>query len=860
MAEEALLALGQNAALLLAMALVYDVALGSRGIPFARIRQVGVGVLIGTIGIAIMLTPFEYAPGIVFDSRSVLLGVAGLFFGAIPTAVAMALTAALRLSQGGAGAWTGVAVIVASGCLGIAWSRLRRRRLEDLPLRECYLLGVVVHVVMLALMFTLSGAVAVDVIGVIGLPVIVIYPVATALLAALMVNRLRREQVQQPLRDSEERLRLALAAADLGLYDLDVQTGEATVNEQYARMLGYDPTDFHETNAAWIERLHPDDREAVAATYRDYIAGKVPEFRVEFRQRTRSGDWKWILSLGRLVERDARGAPLRMLGTHLDISARRRAEEQARAVAEETTRLLEKEIRSRRALLSIIEDQRATETVLRESEARYRSLVMHSPYAIFVNRDDRVTLVNDACLRLFGAQREEELLGKSPFELMHPDNHALIRERINRLRDTGEDAEPTEEHIVRLDGVVVDVEVTASPFDDQGTRSAHVVLRDITERKRAEAEIRGMALMLDTAPNSITVHDFDGRFLYANQRTFELHGYSPDEFLALNLAQVDVPADARLIAARTQELRERGRASFEVAHLRKDGTTLPLEVSIKGTTWGGKEAILNVATDITERKQAEAQIRQLNEELEQRVVERTAKLEVANQDLEAFSYSVSHDLRAPLRAIAGFSAILQRRYRDLLDDKGRHFLDNIVSAGDSMGVLIDDLLGYSRLGRGMVRSEPVPLAPIVARLRVIFEERIAAAGATWEIAKPLATPMGDSTLLEQILTNLIDNALMYRSPDSTPHVRVTATRHGHRVTLAVTDDGIGIPVEYRERIFEVFARLHTNDEYPGTGIGLAVVRKAARLMGGDVTVESTVGVGSTFSVDLPEARERSTPT
>jgi PAS domain S-box-containing protein len=860
MAEEALLALGQNAALLLAMALVYDVALGSRGIPFARIRQVGVGVLIGTIGIAIMLTPFEYAPGIVFDTRSVLLGVTGLFFGAIPTAVAMALTAALRLTQGGAGAWTGVALIVASGCLGIAWSRLRRRGLEDLSLRECYLFGVVVHVVMLALLFTLPGAVAVDVIGAMGLPVIVIYPVATALLAALMVNRLRRERVLQPLRDSEERLRLALNASNIGLFDEDVQTGEGTVNEQYARMLGYDPADFLETTTSWIERLHPDDRDAVAAMHRDYIAGKVPEFRVEYRQRTRSGDWKWILSLGRLVERDARGAPLRMVGTHLDISARRRAEEQARAATEEASGLLEEEIRSRRVLLSVIEDQRATETVLRESEARYRSLVMHSPDAIFVNRDDRVTLVNDACLRLFGAQREEELLGKSPLDLMHPDNHALIRQRIQRLREIGEAAEPVEERIVRLDGRVVDVEVAASPFDDQGTRSAHVVLRDITERKRAEAEIRGMALMLDTAPNSITVHDFDGRFLYANQRTFELHGYSPDEFLALNLAQVDVPADARLIAARTQELRERGRASFEVAHLRKDGTTLPLEVSIKGTTWGGKEAILNVATDITERKQAEAQIRQLNEELEQRVVERTAKLEVANQDLEAFSYSVSHDLRAPLRAIAGFSAILQRRYRDLLDDKGRHFLDNIVSAGDSMGVLIDDLLGYSRLGRGMVRSEPVPLAPIVARLRVIFEERIAAAGATWEIAKPLATPMGDSTLLEQILTNLIDNALMYRSPDSTPHVRVTATRHGHRVTLAVTDDGIGIPVEYRERIFEVFARLHTNDEYPGTGIGLAVVRKAARLMGGDVTVESTVGVGSTFSVDLPEARERSTPT
>ena len=489
MAEATFVTLVQNAALLLAMALVYEIVLDPQCIPFTQVRQVVVWVLIGVIGLVIMLTPFEYVPGIVFDTRSVLLGVAGLFFGAIPTAVAMALTAAMRLSRGGAGAWTGVAVIVASGCLGIAWSRLRRRGFEELSLRESYLFGVVVHVVMLALMFTLPWAVAVDVIGAIGLPVIVIYPVATALLVALIVNRLRQERVQQALRGSEERLRLAVDAADQGLYDLNVQTGEATVNEQYARMLGYDPADFHETTAAWIERLHPDDRDAAAAMHRDYIAGKVPEYRAEYRQRTRSGDWKWILSLGRLIERDAQGAPLRMLGTHFDISARRQAEEQLCAAAEAAADLLEAEARSRRALLSVVEDAKATAAALRGSEIRYRDLVQHAPVAIFVNRDGRVVLVNDACLRLFGAQREEELLGKSPFELFHPDDHARIRERIHRLHDLGDVVEPVEEHIVRLDGRVVDVEVTASPFEDRGTRAIHVVLTDITERKQVEEAI-----------------------------------------------------------------------------------------------------------------------------------------------------------------------------------------------------------------------------------------------------------------------------------------------------------------------------------------------------------------------------------
>jgi PAS domain S-box-containing protein len=983
MVDASFVALVQNAALLLAMALVYDIALESRRIPSAWARGLVVGILVGAIGLVVMMTPFQYVPGIVFDTRSVLLGVAGLFFGAVPAAVAMAMTAALRLSQGGAAAWTGVAVILASGCIGIAWRRLRGRGLDDLSLREAYLLGLVVHVVMLALMFTLPWAVAIDVIRAIGLPVIVIYPVATALLGALMANRLRRERIRDALADSEERLRLAADAADLGLWDLDLRTGRSAVDPGYARMLGYDPAGFEETVSAATERTHPDDREAVAAAYRDYVAGKVPQYRVEFRYRTTSGDWKWILTLGRIVERDDQGAPLRMLGSHLDISSRRGAEEQLRDAAGATARLLEIEVRSRRALLSIVEDQKAAEAVVRENEARYRDLVMHAPVAILVDRDDRLTLVNDAGLRLFGAQRDEELLGQSPDALFHPDDQARIRERIRRLRDSGDVVEPIEARVVRLDGSVVDVEVTASAFEDQGTRAIHLVLgdiserkrakealvrneellnevqqvsliggwaydalakqitwtrevyrihelppdydpndlandidfyvgddrrrieeafaravaagepydlelqfrtargnhrwvrtqgqprmedgrtirivgniADITERKRAEAEIRQMALLSDTSPSSITVHDFDGRFLYANERTFELHGYSRDEFMALNLRQVDVPADAALMAARMQELRELGGTSFEVQHLHKDGTVLPLAVAVKITTWDGEKAILSAATDITERKQAEDAIRRLNEELEERVAERTAELEAANRDLESFSYSISHDLRAPLRSIGGFAAILGRRYRDALDEKGRHYVDTIVDSSDRMGILIDELLAYSRLGREMLRAEPVPLGPLVTQLRSTFGERIEASGATLEVVELLATPVGDPMLIERILANLVENALTYRRPDVAPHVTLSATRRGRTVTLTVADNGIGIPPAYRERIFEVFARLHGEDAYPGTGIGLSIVRKAARLMGSDVTLESVEGEGTTFSLELPAAGAR----
>jgi light-regulated signal transduction histidine kinase (bacteriophytochrome) len=277
--------------------------------------------------------------------------------------------------------------------------------------------------------------------------------------------------------------------------------------------------------------------------------------------------------------------------------------------------------------------------------------------------------------------------------------------------------------------------------------------------------------------------------------------------------------------------------------------------------------MVGACTDVTEVRQAERLMGQLNGELEARVRERTAELEQrtselerrtrelehANARLESFSYSVSHDLRAPLRAVSGFAEILSRRHREELGAKAAHFLDNIVQAAAQMGRLIDDLLAYSSLGRGALSLKPLALAEVMSRCAANVDARVKESGGVLTIAPDLPVVRGDYTLLVQTFTNLLENALTYVRPGEAPVVAVTWKDDAGFVVVRVSDNGIGISAEYFEKIFNVFQRLHTADTYPGTGVGLAVVKRALELQEGAVWVESVPGGGSTFHVRIPKA-------
>jgi light-regulated signal transduction histidine kinase (bacteriophytochrome) len=229
------------------------------------------------------------------------------------------------------------------------------------------------------------------------------------------------------------------------------------------------------------------------------------------------------------------------------------------------------------------------------------------------------------------------------------------------------------------------------------------------------------------------------------------------------------------------------------------------------------------------------------------LAERTAQLEQRTHQLEAFSYSVSHDLRAPLRAISGFAHILSQRHAASLDEKGKHCIDNILEASSHMARLIDDMLNYSRLGRAAIVLKPTDLHQMLLFIKRNLD---GVPSGTVDIPDDIPAVMGDATLLSQIFTNLIDNGLKYRKSDVPPTVTISWTENDDCVTVHVTDNGIGIDRKHFDKIFEVFQRLHGQDQFPGTGIGLSVVRKACELQDATVSLESTLGVGTTFSVHL----------
>lgn len=358
--------------------------------------------------------------------------------------------------------------------------------------------------------------------------------------------------------------------------------------------------------------------------------------------------------------------------------------------------------------------------------------------------------------------------------------------------------------------------------------------------------------VIESVPDPIYVKDAQGRLMMVNTATARVFGQPREsvvgrrdrDLLPDTVASAIEAVDREVLAGRNQVVEElipdgeRGLRDYL-------STKSPMRDEA-----GAVIGLVGVSRDITERKLAERALVRLNRELELRVEDRTRQLQDANAELQSFAYSVAHDLRAPLRAMKGFSQALAEDYADRLDETGREYLARIDDGATRLDLLIQDLLAYSRLSQEEFRLERVDLDAVVDHALEQLSAAITASGARIDVVRPLPCVRGHHRVLVQVVTNLLSNAVKFLAPDAAPQVRVHGQAAGGRVRLQVEDNGIGIAREHQARVFEVFQRLHGMTQYAGTGIGLAIVKKGVERMGGSVGLDSDVGVGSRFWIEL----------
>lgn len=383
---------------------------------------------------------------------------------------------------------------------------------------------------------------------------------------------------------------------------------------------------------------------------------------------------------------------------------------------------------------------------------------------------------------------------------------------------------------------------------------------EITERRHAEMALEAQRAFLrqviDMSPTLIFVKDLQERFTLVNQAIADFYGTSIE--CMLGKTSGDFLQDTEEVQAIQQRNQTVISAATTVVHdaiLRTDSHGVQRWFSAVQqpicNAQGQATHVLGVATDITPQKQAEEAMRHLNTELEQRVQERTAALADMNRELEAFTYSVSHDLKAPLRGIDGYSRLLAEAYADRLDQEGQRFLTHIRTGTQRMYELIDDLLAYSRLERRRLRWEKIDLRVLIEGLLAERQQEIDARQVHVTLDLQGALVQADRESAQQMCRNLLDNALKFTSHVDTPRLAIRCQMLPCTWQLHVQDNGIGFDMRYHERIFEMFQRLQREEDYSGTGVGLAIVRKAAERLGGRVWAESTLGQGATFYVEIP---------
>ena len=484
-------------------------------------------------------------------------------------------------------------------------------------------------------------------------------------------------------------------------------------------------------------------------------------------------------------------------------------------------------------------------------DACYRDLFEDSRDAVYVSsREGNILTINKAGLELFGYPREE-IVGMDIRALYaDPQDRERFRREIERTGAVKDYEVP----LLRKDGtrIICIITSTVRRSSEGGIIGYQGIIRDVTAYKKAEKALRRseekFSTIFRSSPDWIAISALeDGRLIDVNDAFLRITGYSRNEVIGKTSAELGLWVDPEERGRFVELLREKREIRSHEAKFRlKSGEVRIFLRSAELIELDGETCVINITRDITERKRAGEEIKKLNMELQQRVAELTG----ANKELDAFGHSVSHDLRAPLITIGGFSRRLLKNYSGVLDTKGREMLKTIQSNVGMMEDLINDLLTFSRSGRQAMKIGEVDMEGLV---KAVFEELMTGIrGRTVELKiGELLPAFADRALIRQVMINLLSNAFKFTRGREEAQIEVGSKREGEWVEYYVKDNGVGFDMKFAEKLFDVFQRAHSADDFEGTGIGLSIVHRIVTRHGGRLRAEGKVGEGAAFCFTLP---------
>jgi len=493
-----------------------------------------------------------------------------------------------------------------------------------------------------------------------------------------------------------------------------------------------------------------------------------------------------------------------------------------------------------------IEKRQHTEERLLRAQEQYRLLFDSNPIPVWVFDTETLSIldVNATAVDRYGYSREEFLRSKITDIRPQEDVPALLAD-LRSPHDPIQDSGPWRHR--KKTGELIDVQITSYPLTFRGKNARLVVATDITEQKRAtdalkQSEEMFRLIVSNVKDYAIIVLDPEGHVISWNGGAQRIKGYAAEEIVGKHFSGFYAPEDIALgkPIMELKSAREEGRFEDDSWRIRKDGSRFWANVVVTPLrdNAGLLRGFVKITRDVTEKRKAE-----------QEIIQRSLELEAANKELETFSYSVSHDLRAPLRGIDGFSQALQEDYQQQLDSTAKDYLQRICTATRRMGELIDDLLNLARVTRAEIYRERIDLSKLAGEVAQEIQSQEPARSVALNIAAGLEAE-GDSRLLRVALQNLIGNAWKFTSKREKAQIEFGAQGVNGGKAYFVRDNGAGFEQSYASRLFGAFQRLHAASEFPGTGIGLATVQRIIRRHGGTVWAEGTVNQGATVYFTL----------